>query len=120
LTNPIVGLRIAAYLSLVILVFAVQFAIRNSMPMVLLTVPSLAGLNLLVWRNRYRGEPAVPQLNAVMLQRNELRERIRVMDSQVQEIDSEKREGQSRRVRPKSSHRKRGQAATDNRTEDRE
>jgi|ERR1017187_1587858 hypothetical protein len=89
--NPIVGLRIAAYLSLVILVFAVQFAIRNSMPMVLLTVPSLAGLNLLVWRNRYHREPAVPQLNSVMLQRNELRERIRVMDSQVQEIDSEKK-----------------------------
>jgi hypothetical protein len=88
--NPIVAVRVVAYLSLAILIFAIQFAIRNSMPILILSVPSLAGLNLLVWRSRYHREPAVSQLNSVVLQRNELRERIRVMESQVQEIDSEK------------------------------
>jgi serine/threonine protein kinase len=88
--NPIADVRIAAYMSLAILIFAIQFAIRTSMPMLLLSVPSLAGLNLLLWRSRYRREPAVSQLSSVALQRNELRERIRVMDSQVSEIELEK------------------------------
>jgi hypothetical protein len=88
--NPIAAVRVAAYLSLAILIFAIRFAIRNSAPMLLLSVPSLAGLNLLLWRSRYHYEPAVSQLSSIVLQRNELRERIRVKDSQVQEIESEK------------------------------
>jgi hypothetical protein len=88
--NPIAVVRAIAYLSFVLLGIAVQFALHNAMPLWLLSVPSLVGLNLLIWRNRYRSEPPISQLNVVLLQRSELKERIRVMDSQIQEIDSEK------------------------------
>ncbi|MGA2387659.1 MAG: hypothetical protein ABSF97_01785 [Candidatus Sulfotelmatobacter sp.] len=88
--NPIAAVRILAYLSLVALIVAVQFVIPYSIPLTLIPICSLIGLNLLAWRSRYRGEPAVPRLNSVLRQRNELRERIRVMNSQIQKAESER------------------------------
>jgi hypothetical protein len=88
--NPIARVRAIAYLSLVVFGAAVLLAIHDSMPLLLLSAPSLLGFNLLIWRSRYRSEPAISLLNSVILQRRELRERIRVKDSQIQEIESEK------------------------------
>jgi hypothetical protein len=88
--NPIAIVRAIAYFSLVLLALAVELAIRNTMPLLLLSAPSLVCLNLLIWRGRYRKEPAIPQLNSVVLQRSELRERVRVMDSRIKELELEK------------------------------
>ena len=88
--NPIAALRVLAYLSLIVMMAAVRFAIHNSMPLSLVSLPSLVGINLLVWRDRYRSEPAFSQLCSVGVERSELRERIRVMDAQIQEVNSEK------------------------------
>jgi hypothetical protein len=82
--------RAVAYLTLASLVLVVLVSLRLGMPVLLISVPPILGLNFWVLRVRYRREPAVPQSKSALLQRRGLQERLRVRQEQLAELDAEK------------------------------
>lgn len=79
-----------AYLTIALVILAVQLSLRMNVPALLIPLPFVLGANFLVWRTRYRSDPAVTERESVLLRRRELRERIRVMHERIGDIEADK------------------------------
>jgi serine/threonine protein kinase len=83
-------LRGIAYLTIALVILAVQLSLRMNVPALMISLPFVLGSNLLIWRARYRSDPAVAERESVLLKRRELQERLRVMHERIEEIEADK------------------------------
>lgn len=89
--NDIGRVRLLAYFSLVIAVAVLVLSVRGFVPpWSVVIAPAALGVNLLVFRQNYSGDPSVQKLYAVRGQRAELKERIHAMEDRLKEADREK------------------------------
>jgi hypothetical protein len=79
-----------AYLTIALVILAVQLSLRMNVPTLMISLPFVLGSNLLVWRARYCSDPAVVQRESVLLKRRELKERLRVMHDRIADIEADK------------------------------
>ena len=89
-TDRVGFVRGIAYLTIALMILIVQLSLRLNAPGFVLSLPFVLGSNLLIWRARYRGDPAVTQRESVFTQRRELKERLRVMDERIAEVEADK------------------------------
>src|SRR5205814_8754535 len=89
--NPVVLIRLVTYIFIVLSAPIVMFGVQTLFPVSMLLVPIVVGITVLMWRAGYRSEPAVSQLHSVIALRDELCERLRVMQSRIREVESDKK-----------------------------
>jgi len=90
--------RLLAYLSLSVIILVLVLCFRALIPIWSITVaPAVLGMDLLLFWKEYNGDSSVQQLHSVRRQRNELQERIQVMEDRLKEADHQK-EGINRQL----------------------
>jgi len=82
--------RVLAYLTIALAVLMVQMSWHMKAPSLMFALPFVLGSNLLIWRARFRGNPAVAQRESVFVKCRELKERLRVMNGRIAEIETDK------------------------------
>jgi len=88
--NSVEWTRSLAYLCILFCFGFAILAFLESLPALLLVLPALVGINLVILRTNYRREPALSELDSTRDKQAGLRERIRMLENRIADVEAEK------------------------------